>query len=73
LRGLASSVRPVHRVKVGVRRVLSGAGQKSRALQGRYIGFLRQIPEGDRKRFQDLARNQGREAAIAALRKRLGK
>jgi hypothetical protein len=47
--------------------------QKSRALQGQYIGFLRQIPEGDRRRFQDIAKNQGREAAVAALKKRLGK
>jgi hypothetical protein len=46
---------------------------RSRALQGQYIGLLRQVPEGDRKRFQDIAKTKGREAAVAALRKRLGK
>jgi hypothetical protein len=34
---------------------------------------MRQIPEGDRRRFQDIARTKGRETAIAALKKRLGK
>lgn len=76
LRGLAGSVHPVRRVKSAARRVrkaVSPAAAKSRALQGQYIGLLRQVPDGDRKRFQDIARGQGREAAVRALKKRLGK
>jgi hypothetical protein len=69
LRGVASSVNPLRRV----RRSASKALSKSLALQGQYIGFLRQIPEGDRKPFQNLAREKGRAAAIAALKKRLRK
>jgi hypothetical protein len=45
----------------------------SRKLQGAYLGRLRQIPEGDRKAFQDIAKTKGREAAVAAMKKRLGK
>lgn len=47
--------------------------RESRALQGQYIGLLRQVPKGNRKRFADIARTRGREAAVAALKKRLGK
>jgi O6-methylguanine-DNA--protein-cysteine methyltransferase len=77
LRGMAGSVRaPLRRVRARlsrVRRPRSPEVVRSRAIQGQYIGLLRQIPEGDRKRFQDIARQKGRETAIAALKKRLGK
>ncbi len=76
LRAMAASVHPVRRVKSAVRRArraVTPAMARSRALQGQYIGLLRQVPEGDRKRFQDLARGKGREAAVSALKKRLGK
>jgi O6-methylguanine-DNA--protein-cysteine methyltransferase len=76
LRGVASTIHPVRRVKAAARRVrraVSPALSKSLAMQGQYIGLLRQIPEGDRKHFQDLAKDKGREAAIAALKKRLRK
>ena len=76
LRGLASSVHPIRRVKATVRRArraITAAGMKSRALQGQYIGFLRQVPERERKRFQEMARTKGREEAIRALRKKLKK
>src|SRR5690349_2830604 len=49
LRAAAGSVHPVSRVKKAARNVrarISPAIQKSRALQGQYIGLLRQIPEG---------------------------
>lgn len=78
LRDLRGAVRhPVRRVKARLRgrklRAVSPEVARSRALQGQYIGLLRQVPEGDRKRFADIARSRGREAAVAALRKRLGK
>lgn len=76
LRGVAGSVHPVRRVKAAARRVrraVSPAQRKSFAMQGQYIGLLRQIPEGDRRTFQDLAKEKGRQAAIAALKKRLRK
>ncbi len=77
LQGMAGSVHPVRAVKARLRRTRSRAVSpevlKSRALQGQYIGLLKQIPEGDRKRFQDIARKSGREAAIVALKNRLGK
>jgi O6-methylguanine-DNA--protein-cysteine methyltransferase len=76
LRGVAGQ--PARRVKAAVtraraRRKVSPEVLRSRALQGQYIGLLRQIPEGDRKRFQDIARDRGREVAVAALKRRLGK
>jgi len=78
LRGLTGSVHPVRKVKAAIRRAtkrrpVSPEVAASQRLQGRYLGYMRQIPEGDRKRFADIAKVQGREAAIAALRKRLGK
>jgi O6-methylguanine-DNA--protein-cysteine methyltransferase len=78
LRGLTTSVHPVRKVKAAIKRVtkrrpVSPEVAASQKLQGRYLGYMRQIPEGDRKRFADIARTKGRESAIAALRKRLGK
>lgn len=78
LRDLGGAARhPVRRVKARLRRRKLGSVSpevaRSRALQGQYIGLLRQVPEGDRKRFADIARSKGREAAVAALKKRLGK
>ena len=45
----------------------------SQKIQGQYLGFLRQIPKTARKRFQELAKTKGREAAIAEMRNKLGK
>jgi O6-methylguanine-DNA--protein-cysteine methyltransferase len=76
LRGVTASVHPIEGAKRTARKVrarVAPAVRKSRALQGQYIGLLRQIPDGDRKRFQDMARDQGREAAVEALKRRLGK
>ena len=76
LRGAAASVHPVSTAKKAARRVrarITPAIQKSRALQGQYIGLLRQIPEGDRRRFQEIAKVKGRQIAVAALKRRLGK
>ena len=78
LRGAAGSVQPVKRVKAAVKRVrrprtVSPEVAASQKLQGQYLGYMRQVPEGDRKRFADIAKTKGREAAVAALKKRLGK
>jgi hypothetical protein len=79
LRGMTGSVHPVRRVKSAVRRIskrrrkVSPEVAASQRIQGQYLGYMRQIPEGDRKRFADIAKTKGREAAIIALRKRLGK
>lgn len=55
------------------RRRTSGQSTASQRLQGRYIAFLRQLPVKDRPKFQEIARTRGREAAIVALKKTLGK
>lgn len=47
--------------------------QKSRQLQGRYLGLLRQVPERERGKFKKIAQNDSREKAVDALAKRLGK
>lgn len=46
---------------------------KSRQLQGRYLGLLRQVPERERGKFKKIAQNDSREKAVEALAKRLGK
>ncbi len=46
---------------------------RSQKLQGQYIGFLRQLPLKDRPKYQEIARKHGREQAIVAIRKALGK
>jgi hypothetical protein len=45
----------------------------SRKLQGRYIAAVRQLPKTRRARFAAIAKREGREAAIAAIRKAAGK
>jgi hypothetical protein len=45
----------------------------SRQLQGQYLGYMRQIPKTKRASFQKISRTEGREAAVAAMKKALGK
>lgn len=45
----------------------------SRKIQGQYIGYMRQLPEKDRVRYAEMAKSKGREAAIVAMKKTLGK
>ena len=82
LRAVAGTARPVHSVKKAVGKVskrvrrsrkISPEVAASQKIQGQYLGYMRQIPEGDRKRFQDIAKTKGREEAIAAMKKRLGR
>jgi hypothetical protein len=45
----------------------------SRQLQGRYVSLIRQIPKYKRGQFQKIAKDRGREDAVAELRSFLGK
>jgi hypothetical protein len=45
----------------------------ARKLQGQYLGHLRQVPAKEKPSFKAIARDQGVAAAVAALKKRLGK
>jgi hypothetical protein len=45
----------------------------SRKLQGQYIAAIRQIPKSKRAFYQKISKVKGREEAIAAMRKALGK
>jgi hypothetical protein len=45
----------------------------SQRLQGRYIAYLRQIPEARREKYRAIVRAEGREAAIKKMRADLGK
>lgn len=41
----------------------------SRKLQGQYIAAIRTVPKNKRKKFADLAKEKGREAAIREIKK----
>jgi hypothetical protein len=45
----------------------------SRKLQGLYIGTIRKFAKGKRAAYKKMASEKGREAAIAAMQKALGK
>lgn len=45
----------------------------SRQLQGRYLGLIRQIPANRRAQYQKIAKDQGREAAINAMKSSVGR
>jgi hypothetical protein len=45
----------------------------SRKLQGQYLGLMRQFTPDDRSRYQQMARDDGRQAAVTAMRSALGK
>jgi len=40
-------------------------------LQGEYLRYLRETPERNRNRFKQIAKDLGREKAIAAMKKDL--
>lgn len=46
---------------------------EARRWQGQYLGYLRQVPEKDKARYKAMAREKGVPAAVAELKKRLGK
>jgi hypothetical protein len=45
----------------------------ARKLQGTYLGHLRQVPEAEKPAFKTIAKEEGVAAAVAELKKRLGK
>jgi len=55
------------------RRRITPAQRAARQLQGRYIGYLRQIPASRRQLYQQIYAERGVDAAIAALRADLRK
>jgi hypothetical protein len=57
------------RARAKSKKPVDPAVQKSRELQGRYISAIRQVPLNKRAKFAALAKAQGREAAIAAIKK----
>src|SRR5260370_523575 len=82
LRALHGGEVPVHHRKARVtaanagkrrKRVVSAARQASQAVQGQYLGYIRQVAKKERPKFQKIAKEQGREKAIAAMKKQLGK
>jgi hypothetical protein len=42
-------------------------------LNGRYMGFYRQIPKNDQAKYSAMRKERGVEAAIKAMRDHLGK
>ena len=56
----------------GARRVgqrVSAQVAASRRLQGRYIAAIRQLPKNRRAKYAAIAKERGRDAAIAAIQK----
>jgi hypothetical protein len=53
--------------------VVSAERRASQQLQGQYLGLIRQIPKTKRAFYQKVSKAKGREEAIAAMKKALGK
>ena len=54
-------------------RKLSAKTRASYQLQGQYLGYMRQISERERGKYKRMAKTDGRENAVAAMKKALGK
>jgi hypothetical protein len=54
-------------------KVMSAARKASQQLQGQYLGYIRQIAKTKRAIYQKISKTAGREEAIAAMKKALGK
>jgi hypothetical protein len=57
----------------GRAKTVAPALMRSRKLQGQYMGLIRHIPASARPRMKKLAGEQGREAAVNAMRALLSK
>jgi hypothetical protein len=55
------------------KRRVSAERRASQKVQGQYLGYIRQIAAKERAKFQKIAKENGREKAIAAMKKRLVK
>src|SRR5205823_341933 len=54
------------------RRRFSPTARAKQQLQGRYLGYMRQVAETDKPRFKAIKERKGFDAAIIALRKHRG-
>jgi hypothetical protein len=72
LRGDASPRRS-SRSQRRTNRATSPETMRSRRIQGQYLGLVRQVPARERLKFRKIALEEGREAAIRALRVSLSK
>lgn len=75
-RTVAHPVRSVKRAAKKIAKKTRNLSAKTRAsyqLQGQYLGYMRQIPERQRAKFKKMAKADGRENAVAAMKKVLGK
>jgi hypothetical protein len=80
LRGLAEPLKhPVRAARKAAKQIkkatrkLSAKTRASYQLQGQYLGYMRQISERDRGKYKKMAKEEGREKAVAAMKKALGK
>jgi hypothetical protein len=71
-RGTPSNT-PIPSNTTKARRHFSPAARAQQQLQGRYLGYMRQLPPYARPRFQAIKAQEGYDAAITALKQRLGK
>ncbi len=62
-----------HSMKKKRKKRVSAEVKASRQLQGQYISALRNIPKNKRAAFQTIAKEQGREKAIAAMKTASGR
>jgi hypothetical protein len=60
-------------MKKARKKVVSAAGKASQRLQGQYLGYMRQIAKAKRAIYKKISKEKGREEAIAAMKKALGK
>lgn len=83
LRGVVSEVHPIRAAKRAAKQVVAGAKKvrrtmkkasaevmASRRLQGQYIAAIRQLPKTQRAKYAKIAKQEGREKAIAAIKNR---
>lgn len=55
--------------KAAKRKPISAERRASMKLQGEYLGLLARLPKSQRSKYQKIAREEGRDKAIAAMKK----
>jgi hypothetical protein len=61
------------KMKSAAKRVMSAERKASMRMQGEYLGLLTQIPKNGRSKYQRIAKTEGREKAIDAMKTALDK
>jgi hypothetical protein len=69
----APARRMIKKGRKRVKRAISEARRASQQLQGQYLGYMRQIAKTGRAKFKKIAESEGREKAIEAMKKALGR